>query len=103
MSMGWGRTLLLGDIGNRLDIEDTERDVAYLKREIAGAFQKDTSQDRKIDALVAENAELKLYLAAIVRLLAAKGTISVEELRAMVEAVDVEDGRPDGRRDGGIV
>ena len=28
--MGWGRTLLLGDIGNRLDIEDTERDIAHL-------------------------------------------------------------------------
>jgi hypothetical protein len=26
--MGWGRTLLLGDIGNRLDIEDTEQDIA---------------------------------------------------------------------------
>jgi hypothetical protein len=39
--MGWGRTLLLGDIGNRLDIEDTERDIERLKREIAGAFHKD--------------------------------------------------------------
>ena len=31
--MGWGRTLFLGDIGNRLDIEDTERDIGSLKRE----------------------------------------------------------------------
>ena len=31
--MGWGRTFLLGNIGNRLDIEDTERDIAGLKRE----------------------------------------------------------------------
>ncbi len=101
--MGWGRTLFLGDMGNRLDIEDTERDVSHLKREIAGAFQKDMSQDRKINALVAENAELKLYLASIIRLLTAKGVVSDEELRAMVDAVDAEDGRSDGRLDGAIV
>jgi len=90
-------------MGNRLDIEDTERDVSHLKREIAGAFQKDMSQDRKINALVAENAELKLYLASIIRLLTAKGVVSDEELRAMVDAVDAEDGRSDGRLDGAIV
>jgi multidrug resistance efflux pump len=101
--MGWGRTLLLGDIGNRLDIEDTERDIAHLRRQIAGTFQKDMSQDSKIDALMSENAELKLYLAAIVRLLTAKGTISTEELTAMVEAVDAQDGSIDGKYDGDIV
>src|SRR4029450_13939061 len=45
--MGWGRTLLLGDIGNRLDIENTERDIASLKQEIAGSFRKEVSQDEK--------------------------------------------------------
>ena len=29
--MGWGRTLLLGDIGNRLDIEDCERSISALR------------------------------------------------------------------------
>ena len=101
--MGWGRTLLLGDIGNRLDIEDTERDIASLKQKISGSFHKDMTQDKKIDALIAENGELKLYLASVVRLLTTKGAISPEELRAMVEAVDAEDGSSDGKYDGGIV
>jgi hypothetical protein len=101
--MGWGRTLLLGDIGNRLDIQDTERDIEDLKREISGAFHKDMSQDEMIDKLVAENAELKLYLAAVVRLLTTKGTISTQELRAMVHAVDAEDGRADGKFKGDVV
>lgn len=101
--MGWGRTLLLGDIGNRLDIEDTEQDIAHLKREIAGAFHKDMSQDQKINALVAENAELKLYLAAIVRLLVSKGAVSNEELKGMVQAIDAEDGAVDGKFSGNIV
>ena len=30
--MGWARTLLLGDIGNRVDIADAERDVADVRR-----------------------------------------------------------------------
>jgi hypothetical protein len=58
--MGWGRTLLLGDIGNRLDIADTERNLEDLRRELAGSYQKDLSQDETIRKLVRENAELKL-------------------------------------------
>ena len=101
--MGWGRTLLLGDIGNRLDIEDTERDIGHLKREIRGAFHKDMSQDKKIDALISENAELKLYLACVIRLLVTKGVISPVELKAVVEKVDAEDGSSDGKYNGDIV
>jgi len=102
IKMGWGRTLLLGDIGNRLDIEDTERDIADLKREIAGSFNKDMSQDRKIKMLVDENAELKLYLAAVVRLLMSRGTISRQDLETMVRAIDSEDGTADGKFTGKV-
>jgi hypothetical protein len=101
--MGWGRTLLLGDIGNRLDIADTERDVERLKQEISRAFRMDMSQDEKIEALIRENGELKLYLASLVRLLVSNGSVSKAELQAMVAAVDAEDGKADGRCDGGIV
>lgn len=101
--MGWGRTLLLGDIGNRLDIEDTEREIARLSRKIFKASLTDMSQDQKIDTLIKENAELKLYLVSVVRLLAAKGTLSRDALKAMVEAVDAEDGSSDGKYEGNIV
>jgi hypothetical protein len=101
--MGWGRTLLLGDIGNRLDIADTEAEIAGLKREIAGASRKEMTQDEKIRNLVAENAQLKLYFASLVRLLTRKGSISREELEAVVAAVDAEDGRVDGQFTGKAV
>jgi len=101
--MGWGRTLLLGDIGNRLDIEDTERDIAALRREISGSFQKDMSQDQMIHKLIAENAQLKLCFASLVRLLTRKGSISRDELAAVVAAVDAEDGRVDGQFTGNVV
>ena len=101
--MGWGRTLLLGDIGNRLDIADTEREIADLKREIAGALDKDMSQDEVMRRLVAENAELKLYFVSLIRLLTRKGSISKEELQSVVASVDAEDGRVDGKFSGKAV
>jgi hypothetical protein len=101
--MGWARTLLLGEIGNRLDIGDVERDVAILRREIAGSFHKGMSQDEMIRKLISENAELKLYLASLIRLLTAKGQISREELQNLVNSIDAEDGRMDGCYQGDIV
>ena len=101
--MGWGSTWLLGDIGNRLDIADTEQDIAQLKRRVAGASRKDMSQDEMIRHLMAENAELKLYFASLIRLLTKKGSISWEELQAVVAAVDAEDGQVDGAFNGKVV
>jgi len=101
--MGWGRTLFLGDIGNRLDIEDTENDIHQLKQRIAGAQNKNVSQDRIMKELFTEHAQMKLYLASIVRLLLAKGSISKEELEVMVDAIDAEDGEADGMFHGEIV
>lgn len=100
--MGWGRTLFLGDIGNRLDIEDTEVEISKLRRIVDGAYRKDMSQDKKIKLLIRENAELKLYLASIAQLLVSKGIISKEELGSMVEAVDASDGSVDGTYTGNI-
>lgn len=94
--MGWGRTLLLGDVGNRLDIADLERDVALLRDKNEKSFSKDQSQDALISQLISENSQLKLYVVSILRLLVAKGTVSEAELKAIVAAVDREDGSADG-------
>lgn len=101
--MGWARTLFLGDIGNRLDIEDTERAIANLRREMAGGYDKDVSQDQMIRRLTAENAELKLLFTALVRLFIEKGNISKEELEAVIATVDAEDGTVDGQFKGDVV
>ena len=101
--MGWGRTLFLGDIGNRMDIEDTERDIRQLKHKIASEQYNKASQDQIIKQLVAENAQTKLYLASIVRLMLSKGNITKQELEIMVDAIDAEDGKSDGMFNGNIV
>jgi hypothetical protein len=101
--MGWGRTLFLGDIGNRLDIADAERDIRRLKRELDDATRARASQTELVNALSAENAELKLYLASIVRLLVQRGTLSREDIESMVATIDQEDGRIDGGHTGGLL
>ena len=101
--MGWGRTLLLGDIGNRLDIEDTERSIAEIRHDLNQFNRKDLSHDQKICELKKENAELKLYLASLIRLMLAKGQINLDELENMVSIIDHEDGKADGGHDGDII
>ena len=86
--MGWGRTLLLGDIGNRLDIADTERDVASLKQELGRKRQLDQSQDQALRALQQENEQLQLYLASLLRLLVGKNVVTQEELASFVHLID---------------
>lgn len=101
--MGWGRTLLLGDIGNRMDIGDVEEDVSRLKREIRDAYRLDMSQEERLERLVAENAELKLYLSATLRLLLVKGILDQAELERMVDTIDESDGERDGGYNGPVV
>jgi len=101
--MGWGRTLLLGDIGNRLDIEDVERDVAEIKRLISSGSPRDMSQDQKIAGLAEDLAQMKLVLVALIRLLINKGNLTKQEIELIVAAIDAEDGRSDGKFHGKIV
>lgn len=94
--MGWGRTLLLGDIGNRLDIADTERDISQLRHRLRTQTHVDDAQDDRLDRLEAENTQLKLYLSALLRLLVAKGTLTEAELTTFVDVIDAgESERPD--------
>jgi len=100
--MGWGRTLFLGDIGNRLDIEDCEGEIRRLRESLAFQGSIDRSQDGEIGRLKNENDELKLYLAALIRLLVAKNVIAGDEIAKVVQAIDMEDGAADGRMAGPI-
>jgi hypothetical protein len=86
--MGWGRMLLLGNVGQQLDIGDLEGVVT----EMQGAFlenqRTDLDQAKNIAALRAENRDLKLYLATLIRLLVAKGMLKPEEVETIVRAIE---------------
>jgi len=86
--MGWARTLVLGDIGNRLDIADTERDIGSLRRQLSNQHHRDASQDQIIARLERENQELELCLAALINALERKGIITQDEVENLVRMID---------------
>jgi hypothetical protein len=92
--------LLLGDVGQQLDIQETRTALAQIQDRLRATGQFDHEVSRRLDQLTAENAELKLYLAAIIRLLVAKGAIAPAELQEIVARIDRADGRADGKFSG---
>jgi hypothetical protein len=86
--MGWGRMMLLGNVGQQLDIQDVENTVGQLQATLEQTRNLDQQQEREIDTLKTENQELKLYLATLIKLLVAKGVIRQEEVDAAVHAVE---------------
>lgn len=86
--MGWARTLLLGDIGNRLDIGDVEGDLRDLRERLRDNRLVDLDQADELERLRTENEELKLVLSTLVRLLVRKGVIDETEIRAVAEGVE---------------
>ena len=86
--MGWGRMLLLGNVGQQLDIGDLNGAISQMQ----SAFEQNRSEDREqaqsIEQLRNENRQLKLYLATVVRLLVARGVLKQEEVDTAVQAID---------------
>ena len=86
--MGWARTLLLGDIGNRLDIADTEQDIGEIRHELAAKRNLDESQDDAIRRLQEESQQLEICVAALVKTLQRKGIFTPEEVSNLVRLID---------------
>lgn len=89
--MGWGRFLLLGNLGQQLDLSDQQREMDDLRDELRRMRRSDANTTTLAE-LRAENDELRLYLTALMRLLATKGVVTREELEQIV----AEDGESDG-------
>jgi hypothetical protein len=88
--MGWGRTLLLGDIGAQLNIDDVEAEVEQVRQHLEMQEDKYGSQDQAIVQLQRQNHELKIYIATLVRLLVAKNVVTNQELSKFVNLLDPE-------------
>lgn len=101
--MGWGRTFLLGDVGNRLDISDCEQDIRTLKQSLMEMHQEGQAIDSDLHAVQMENNQLKLYIAAIIRLMISKNVITKDEMKGMVDIIDAEDGAMDGKARGDVL
>jgi hypothetical protein len=86
--MGWGRMLLLGNVGQQLDIGDLNKEIAGMRNAVASNEGVDREQERRIEQLHRENRELKLYLATLVRLLTSKGVLKAEEVSVIFQAIE---------------
>ena len=86
--MGWGRMMLLGNVGQQLDIGDLGNAVDQMRGDMAQKDQVDREQGQDIEQLKNENHELKLYLATLIRLLVSKGVLKQEEVDATVSAIE---------------
>jgi hypothetical protein len=101
--MGWGRWLFLGDLGQQLDLADQQAEIDRLKNELQTRQALPSSVEQRLESLQRDNDELKLYLAALVRLLLTKQLATVEEIRTLVTKIDQEDGREDKKHRGPVI
>ncbi|MCB9891588.1 MAG: hypothetical protein H6832_17950 [Planctomycetes bacterium] len=93
--MGWLRTLFLGDIGNRLDIADTEEQIRKLHLELRKTQREknstDASQDAEIAKLHGRVAQLELTIGALCSLMVRKQLMTESDLRQFVNSLDPEE------------
>ncbi len=101
--MGWGRFLLLGNLGQQLDLSDQRAEIEQLRNELSQRRNASAESPDQIKMLQDENDELRLYLAALVRILVSKGIITPEQLKQVVDTIDTEDGAADGKHSGKII
>lgn len=86
--MGWARTLLLGDIGNRLDIGDAENEINRLRDRLRKNRSMDLTQDERLAMLERDNEQQQILIAALAKILAAHGLIDAEGMEPFIEALD---------------
>ena len=102
--MGWGRMLLLGNWGQQMDIQDQKAELQHMRSRLRRQSQAiPQNADSRIAHLEKENDELKLYLAALVRYMAGKDLLNMDEFKNFVDEIDAEDGSADGKFDGNVV
>jgi hypothetical protein len=82
--------LLLGNVGQQLDIGDLNTEIAGMQRAFLENQQVDLQQAQSLSQLRRENQELKLYLATLMRLLVSKGVLKPEEVETTVRAIETE-------------
>jgi hypothetical protein len=80
--------LLLGNVGQQLDIEDIEDDMVRLRARITSQQTTDRSQDEALITLRREVTDLKLVVGELARLLVATGALPAEAVERLVRGVD---------------
>lgn len=91
-TMGWARMLFLGDVGQQMDIGEQQAALDLLRAQAAAQRRQFERADHELDALRQENDELKVSLAALIRILTAKNLLTDAEVRTVVAASEPKSG-----------
>ncbi len=102
--MGWGRMLLLGNLGQQMDIQDQQTQIEEMQNQLRGLRARSGPTDlaTRVGQLERELDEMRLYVTALIRYLAEKGGLNKAEFAQLVEAIDGSDGSPDSAYRGPI-
>jgi hypothetical protein len=102
--MGWLKYMLLGDLGQQLDINEQRAEMDSLRDELrrARAYAPSSQPQGDTRRLREEIDELRLYVAALTRLLISNNVVDKAELERVVNEIDASDGESDGKYDGEI-
>jgi len=89
--------LLLGNLGQQMDIQDQQTEIADLQRQLRGLRTQGGAIDlsARVDQLERELDEMRLYLTALIRYLAEKGGLNKADFARLVDAIDGSDGAAD--------
>jgi hypothetical protein len=94
--MGWGRFLLLGNLGQQLDLGEQQRSLERIRGSVEGQYHRDARQDQQLRMLWTENVELKLTVNRLASLLVQRGVITADDVRKIAgELEQAEGGRAD--------
>ncbi len=83
--MGWMRTLFMGDIGQNLELEDLRERLDRMRDETPTAV---LTQAKQVAALNDEVHDLKVRLAALIRLLVGKNVLTAQEIASMITVLE---------------
>ena len=84
--------LMLGNVGQRVDIEKLVQNIETMRLTMKNSFGLsecvDREQDSKLERLARENMTIKLCLATLIKLLVSKQVLTMEEIEALVKGLD---------------
>jgi hypothetical protein len=94
---------LMGDWGQQMDIEEQSQQLRLLRSQLRSANGRNRDTAERLASLEAQNGQLRLAVEALTRYLVSKGVIDSQEFGTLIESIDAEDGRADGKFDGTVV
>lgn len=94
--MGWLKHMLLGDLGQSMDIE--ENSEALAKQAAFQSLQSKTLSEANLEiaCLKRRNEQLNMAVTSLSRYLIAKGIIDPAEFSSFIDQLDVLEGKANG-------